>query len=68
MTDGRSDGDPRTFLDGLAPKDRAIPIFGITFGDADREQLDVLAAGTGGRVFDGTRDLTSAFRSARGYN
>lgn len=68
MTDGRSDGDPKAFLDSLSPQDRAIPVFGITFGDADREQLETVAAGTGGRVFDGAKDLTSAFRSARGYN
>ena len=68
MTDGRSDGSPTAFLSGRAADDQKIPIFGITFGDADRSQLDALAAATGARVFDGTKDLAGAFRAARGYN
>lgn len=68
MTDGRSDGSPDAFLSGRAADDRKVPIFGITFGDADRSQLDTLAEATGARVFDGSKDLASAFRSARGYN
>ena len=36
MTDGRSEGDPQAFLDTLTPQEHAVPIFGITFGDADR--------------------------------
>ena len=53
---------------GQADDDRKVPIFGITFGDADRSQLDALANATGARVFDGSKDLVAAFRSARGYN
>ncbi len=68
MTDGRSDGDPAGFLQARAADNGRIPIFGITFGDADRSQLETLAGATGARVFDGTKDLTGAFRSARGYN
>jgi Ca-activated chloride channel homolog len=68
MTDGRSEGQADTFLSGRADRDRRIPIFGITFGDADKSQLDVLAEATGGRVFDGTKDLAGAFRAMRGYN
>ena len=68
LTDGRSDGDPEAFVNGLSAGERAVPIFGITFGDADRGQLDAIAKASGGRVFDGTKDLTGAFRSARGYN
>ena len=45
-----------------------IPVFSITFGDADPSQLQQLAELTGGRVFDGTEDLTEAFRSVKGYN
>jgi Ca-activated chloride channel family protein len=46
-----------------------VPVFGVTFGDsADRSQLDNLAKLTGGRVFDGTKSLTQAFRAVRGYN
>jgi len=48
---------------------RRVPVFGVTFGDdADRTQLDSLAHMTGGRVFDGTKSLTEAFRAVRGYN
>ena len=68
MTDGRSEGSPQHFLSGRAADDRKVPIFGITFGDADRSQLDALAQATGARVFDGGKDLVAAFRSARGYN
>ena len=68
MTDGRSEGDPNRFLSGQASLDQRVPIFGITFGDADKTQLDRLTAATGGRVFDGTKDLVGAFRAARGYN
>jgi Ca-activated chloride channel homolog len=68
MTDGRSEGSPNDVLSGRPEEDQRIPIFGITFGSADKSQLDALAKATGGRVFDGTKDLTSAFRAVRGYN
>ncbi|MCF4165318.1 VWA domain-containing protein [Zavarzinia compransoris] len=68
MTDGQSSGDPVQFLASRSDAEKRIPIFGITFGNADRQQLEVLAGATGARVFDGTKDLTGAFRSARGYN
>ena len=45
-----------------------IPVFSITFGDADPDQLEELAEMTGARVFDGTEDLTEAFRGVKGYN
>lgn len=45
-----------------------VPIFGITFGDASQQQLNELAGLTGGRVFDGTKDLIEAFRLAKGQN
>ena len=65
MTDGRSEGDASPFINGSAFENQKIPIFGITFGDADKSQLDRLTAATGGRVFDGTKDLVGAFRAAR---
>ncbi len=68
MTDGRSEGNGAQFLTGNPAEDRRVPIFGITFGNAERSQLDALAATTGARVFDGTKDLVGAFRSVRGYN
>ena len=68
MTDGRSEGDLEAFIRHWGEVGRGIPIFGVTFGDADRTQLDRLAAATGGRVFDGRSNLADAFRAARGYN
>ena len=68
MTDGRSDGDVDGFLEQWRKIQPRVPVFGITFGDADKSQLDKLAAQTSARVFDGTADLAGAFRAARGYN
>jgi Ca-activated chloride channel family protein len=69
MTDGKSQGGMSTFETPWRADGRRVPVFGVTFGDsADRSQLDSLAALTGGRVFDGTKSLTEAFRAVRGYN
>ena len=69
MTDGKSQGSLQTFQNPWEADGRRVPVFGVTFGqDADRSQLDRLATLTGGRVFDGTKSLTEAFRALRGYN
>jgi Ca-activated chloride channel family protein len=69
MTDGKSQGNMSTFEEPWIADGRRVPVFGVTFGtDADRSQLDRLAKLTGGRVFDGTKSLTDAFRAVRGYN
>jgi Ca-activated chloride channel family protein len=69
MTDGKSQGAMATFESQWRADGRRVPVFGVTFGDgADRTQLDNLATLTGGRVFDGTKSLTQAFRAVRGYN
>ncbi len=68
MTDGRSDGDMEGFIQAWKAQAPSIPIFGVTFGDADTTQLDRVTQATGGRVFDGRADLATAFRAARGYN
>jgi Ca-activated chloride channel family protein len=69
MTDGQSQGSIAEFGAAWEADGRRVPVFGITFGnDADRSQLDTLANLTGGRVFDGTKSLTEAFRAVRGYN
>lgn len=69
MTDGKSQGAMSTFEAAWRADGRGVPVFGVTFGDdADRSQLDNLAKLTGGRVFDGTKSLTQAFRAVRGYN
>jgi Ca-activated chloride channel family protein len=69
MTDGMSQGAISTFETAWRADGRRVPVFGVTFGDeVDRKQLDNLARLTGGRVFDGTKSLTDAFRAVRGYN
>jgi Ca-activated chloride channel homolog len=69
MTDGRSEtGNRERFLKRWLALGWELPVFGITFGDADRSQLDQLAEKTRARVFDGTNDLRDAFRTLRGYN
>lgn len=68
MTDGQSD-DPRTpFEAGWRAAGRQTPVFGVTFGDADEDQLESVARLTRARVFDGGDNLAEAFRSTRGYN
>ena len=68
MTNGKSDDRLQEFLIRWRASHRDIPIFGITFGDGDTTQLARLTEATRGRVFDGTTDLTEAFRTVRGYN
>ncbi|MES2193942.1 MAG: VWA domain-containing protein [Pseudomonadota bacterium] len=69
MTDGKSQGAMATFESAWRADGRRVPVFGVTFGDkAERSQLDAITALTGGRVFDGTKSLTQAFRAVRGYN
>ncbi|MGV6876689.1 vWA domain-containing protein [Pseudochelatococcus sp. B33] len=67
MSDGKSQGDIAAFRQAWESSTKP-PVFGITFADADERQLGELADETGGRVFDGRRDLIDAFRSMRGYN
>ena len=68
MTDGVSDYNYQTFQEAWDTLGIDVPVFSITFGAADPTQLEELAEATGGRVFDGTQDLTEAFRSVKGYN
>jgi Ca-activated chloride channel family protein len=69
MTDGKSEGSIAGFQRAHDAAGGKVPVFGITFGDGvDRRQLDILAKLTGGRVFDGTKSLSDAFRAVRGYN
>ncbi|CDZ40399.1 Von Willebrand factor type A [Neorhizobium galegae bv. officinalis] len=68
MTDGKSDDESRRFTNQWKAMQPHVPVFGITFGDADKTQLDGLAEGTSARVFNGGSDLAAAFRTARGYN
>ncbi|GAA2415267.1 substrate-binding domain-containing protein [Streptomyces pulveraceus] len=77
MTDGENtSGDT---ADGFASYYRALPaarrvtpVFPVVFGDSDRAELDRIAALTGGRLFDATKEqgpgsLDGAFEEIRGY-
>jgi Ca-activated chloride channel family protein len=70
MTDGRSGDNHADALRQTVQRlgHDTVPIYSITFGDADASQLQVLADLTHGRVFNGTKDLLSAFRQAKGNN
>ncbi len=71
MTDGRSNlGEPvmvSSRLEMLSQLPRP-PIFAITFGKADPQQLSELTTMGAGRVFDSSHGLAQAFRKAKGYN
>lgn len=45
-----------------------VAVYSITFGKADREQLNSLAELTSGKVFDSKAGLIDAFRKVKGYN
>jgi Ca-activated chloride channel family protein len=72
MTDGRSDGRfqnlERAWEDYFEATGYQVPIYSITFGDANESQLNDVAELTFGDVFDGTRDLWTAFAKAKGNN
>ena len=69
-----SDGESKGSLDALkAALDREgagadIPVFTILFGAASEEQMKLLAESFSGKMFDGRKDVTRAFREAKGYN
>ncbi|MFF1837603.1 substrate-binding domain-containing protein [Streptomyces sp. NPDC058231] len=77
MTDGENTtgdtaGEFAAFYRALPAARRATPVFPVVFGDADRAELDRIAALTGGRLFDATKDrgpgsLDGAFEEIRGY-
>jgi len=68
MTDGLSNGMTFKSFERDSRSRTIYPVYSITFGDADTTQLKQLADKTGGKVFDGVKDLTNAFREVRGYN
>lgn len=47
---------------------KQIPIYSITFGEADEDQLEEIALLTNGKIFDGRYNLIKAFKEVRGYN
>ena len=69
MTDG--DGNIGTFKDlenTYKSIGKDIPIYSITFGYANEEQLNKMANLSNGKVFDGKSNLVEAFKTVRGYN
>ncbi len=48
--------------------DKEIPVYSITFGNANETELSRIATLTNAKVFDGKTDLLKAFKEVRGYN
>lgn len=68
MTDGQSnEGSFEQLKKTFESLGIDIPIFSITFGDADVSQLNEISKLTHSRVFDGGADLIQAFKQAKGY-
>ena len=69
MTDGEGNvgsfSDLKKFYKSI---NKEIPVYSITFGEANEDQLIDIAELTNGKVFDGREDLTKAFKTVRGYN
>lgn len=69
MTDGQDNiSNWETLQTYLQTTENDIPIFIITFGDANDTQVIPIVEYTFGRIFDGRSDLVAAFRKAKGYN
>jgi len=69
MSDGQDGGGGYGRLESAVNNsENDVPIFSITFGDADAAQLRPMSDLTSARVFDGRENLVEAFRSAKGYN
>ncbi|MFB8140631.1 vWA domain-containing protein [Streptomyces parvus] len=71
-TAGRSAAEFGAFYRALPEARRVTPVFPVVFGDSDRSELEAIAALTGGRLFDGTKEegpgsLDGAFEEIRGY-
>ena len=69
MTDGAANiGTFESVEDYYSNHKLNIPIYSITFAQAEEEQLEELANLTNAKVFDGKTDLLRAFKDVRGYN
>ena len=69
MTDGQSNSGSFKELNNYYNKNKLnIPIYSITFGYSDEEQLREIANLTNAKVFDGKNGLLKAFREVRSYN
>ena len=69
MTDGRiNEGSFYDLKEVYNRQGSNIPIYGITFGDADDNQLEDIADLSNAKVFDGKSGLLAAFKEVRGYS
>jgi Ca-activated chloride channel homolog len=73
LTDGESNQGPGPSVVAaaqrrLSQQGLSIPVFALAFGEADFKQLNALTDSAAGRVFDSRKDLSQAFRDAKGYN
>jgi Ca-activated chloride channel family protein len=70
MSDGRSSQASDWLMNqpGVKALGSDIPVFTITFGDADPEQMEALATTFHGRKFDGRKNLVLSLQEAQGYN
>ena len=69
MTDGASNNGTFKDLKNYYNKtNKNIPIYSITFGSSRESQLQEIADLTNGKIFDGKKGLTRAFKEVRSYN
>lgn len=68
MTDGASNSGTFKDLKKYYEKSKNIPIYSITFGSSSEKQLQEIADLTNGKIFDGKKGLTRAFKEVRSYN
>ena len=69
MTDGESNtGSYYEVSDYYKSNKETTPIYSITFGNSNEDQLEKLAKLSNGKVFDGKKGLKRAFSEVRSYN
>lgn len=69
MTDGASNnGTFKELKNYYNTTDKNIPVYSITFGSSREDQLEEIADLTNGKIFDGKKGLTRAFKEVRSYN
>lgn len=69
MTDGEVNEGSFAELRLVYNKSKAkVPVYSITFGSADEDQLEEISKLTNSKVFDGKNNLLRAFKEVRGYN
>lgn len=69
MTDGQSNNGYYSSLNNYYNRlGQDIPIYSITFGDANPYELEEIASLSNAKVFDGKSGLKKAFEEVRSYN